>query len=62
MRESMLENQLWHMIRQAAANDPALMEMLKQVKAFYLLKYGGKDDNSGQKIFPGGGTISSYTG
>jgi hypothetical protein len=32
------------MVRQAAANDPALMDMLNEVKAFYLLKYGGQKD------------------
>jgi hypothetical protein len=45
-RAATIENQLWHMIRKTAANDPALKEMLDQVKVFYLLKYDNK--NHGQ--------------
>jgi hypothetical protein len=33
------EAQLWHSIRTAAANDPALKEMLEQVKLYYIMKY-----------------------
>jgi hypothetical protein len=44
LRQATLESQFWHMVRQAAANDPALMDMLNEVKAFYLLKYGGQKD------------------
>lgn len=57
LRESQLESQFWHQVRIAAANDPALKEMLDEVKTYYLLKYcknGGKD---GEKIYPGSGRI-----
>ena len=36
-RESMLENQLWHDIRQTAKDDPKLQEALDRVKILYYL-------------------------
>jgi hypothetical protein len=36
-RESMIENQLWHQIRQAALSNPALQEALDRVKIMYHL-------------------------
>jgi hypothetical protein len=39
LRESMQRNQLWHMIRKTAANDPILKDMLDQVEVYYRLKY-----------------------
>lgn len=43
LRDSTLESQFWHQVRIAAANDPALKEMLEQVRSYYLLKYSGKE-------------------
>lgn len=42
-RESMLENQLWHDIRQAAKTNPALQDALDRAKMLhYLSKEDGK--------------------
>jgi hypothetical protein len=41
----MRENQLWHMIRVAAANDPALKAMLDEVITFWRLKYDTPRNN-----------------
>lgn len=54
LREATLENQFWHQVRIAAANDPALKDMLEQIRSYYLLKYGG---NEYTMILPGGGLV-----
>lgn len=42
-RESMLENQLWHDIRQAAETNPTLQDVLDRAKMlYYLSKEDGK--------------------
>lgn len=46
LRKSVLDSQLWHMIRKTAANDPILKDMLNQVELYYRLKY----DNSFNKL------------
>lgn len=38
-RKGMMESQLWHMIRMAAANDPILKDMLDQCVTYFHLKY-----------------------
>jgi hypothetical protein len=43
-RESILENQLWYNIRQAAKTNPALHEALNRVKMlYYLSKNNGQE-------------------
>ena len=46
VRAAVQENELWHHIRQIAANDPALMDILTQAKTYYYLKYGGTQYDS----------------
>jgi hypothetical protein len=38
LRDEVKETQLWHDIRQAARNDPALAEMLDKIKMYWFLQ------------------------
>jgi hypothetical protein len=38
LRDEVKETQLWHDIRQAARNDPALGEMLDKIKMYWFLQ------------------------
>lgn len=39
LQESMMEDQLWGMIRRAAIHDEGLRDLLNEVKVYFKLKY-----------------------